>query len=54
MTSNKKTGRAFMKLPENAQMLKAIPIRDDHSHIAAVSNIGKLLIFGILPPPLPL
>ena len=47
MTSNKKTGRAFMKLPENAQMLKAIPIRDDHSHIAAVSNIGKLLIFEI-------
>ena len=47
MISNKKTGRAFMKLPENAKMLKAIPIRDDHSYIAAVSNIGKLLIFEL-------
>ena len=47
MTTNKKTGRAFMKLPEHAKMLKAIPIRDDHTHIAAVSNIGKLLIFKL-------
>ena len=51
MTSNKKTGRAFMKLPENAKMLKAIPVRDDHTHIAAVSNIGKLLIFEIAELP---
>ena len=47
MTSNKKTGRAFMKLPDNARLLKAIPIRKDHTHIAAVSSIGKLLIFRI-------
>ena len=47
MISNKKTGRAFMKLPENAEMLKAIPVRKDHTHIAAVSNIGKLLIFQV-------
>ena len=47
MISNKKTGRAFMKLPENAKMLKAIPVREDHSYIAAVSNIGKLLIFEL-------
>ena len=47
MISNKKTGRAFMKLPDNAEMLKAIPIRKDHTHIAAVSNIGKLLIFKL-------
>ena len=47
MISNKKTGRAFMKLPENAKMLKAIPIRNDHCYIAAVSNIGKLLIFEL-------
>ena len=47
MTSNKKTGRAFMKLPDDAEMLKAIPVREDHSHIAAVSNIGKLLIFEV-------
>ena len=47
MVSNKKTGRAFMKLPENGKMLKAIPINKSHTHIAAVSNIGKLLIFKI-------
>ena len=47
MVSNKKTGRAFMKLPDNAKMLKAIPLKDNHTHIAAVSNIGKLLIFNI-------
>ena len=52
MTSNTKNGRAFMKLPENAQMLKAIPVRDDHTHIAAVSNIGKLLIFEISELPI--
>ena len=47
MISNKKSGRAFMKLPDNAKMLKAIPLKDNHTHIAAVSNIGKLLIFNI-------
>ena len=36
-----------MKLPDNAKMLKAIPLKDNHTHIAAVSNIGKLLIFNI-------
>ena len=47
MISNKKSGRAFMKVPDNAKMLKAIPLKDNHTHIAAVSNIGKLLIFNI-------
>ena len=47
MISNKKTGRAFMKLPDHAEMLKAIPVRENHTHIAAVSNIGKLLIFEL-------
>ena len=32
---------------ENAEMLKAIPVRENHTHIAAVSNIGKLLIFQL-------
>ena len=50
--SNKKSGRAFMRLPENAEMLKAIPLRNDHTHIAAVSNIGKLLIFEISELPI--
>ena len=52
MISNKKSGRAFMRLPENAEMLKAIPLRNDHTHIAAVSNIGKLLIFEISELPI--
>ena len=47
MISNKKTGRAFMKLPDHAEMFKAIPVRENHTHIAAVSNIGKLLIFEL-------
>ena len=47
MISNKKTGRAFMRLPDHAEMLKAIPVRENHTHIAAVSNIGKLLIFEL-------
>ena len=52
MISNKKSGRAFMRLPENAEMLRAIPVRNDHSYIAAVSNIGKLLIFEISELPI--
>jgi len=47
MISNKKSGRAFMKLPNEAQLLKAIRVRDDHVYIAAISNIGRLLIFKI-------
>ena len=47
MVSNKKSGRAFMKLPNDADLLRAIRVRDDHVYIAAVSNIGRLLIFKI-------
>ena len=47
MVSNKKSGRAFMKIPNNADLLKAIRVRDDHVYIAAISNIGRLLIFKI-------
>ena len=47
MVSNKKSGRAFMKLPNQAELLKALKVRDDHVYIAAVSNIGRLLIFKI-------
>ena len=47
MVSNKKSGRAFMKLPNEAELLKAIKVREDHVYIAAVSNIGRLLIFKI-------
>ena len=47
MVSNKKSGRAFMKIPNNADLFKAIRVRDDHVYIAAISNIGRLLIFKI-------
>ena len=47
MVSNKKSGKAFMKLPNEAQLLKALKVREDHVYIAAVSNIGRLLIFEI-------
>ena len=47
MVSNKKSGRAFMKIPNNADLLKAIRVRNDHVYIAAISNIGRLLIFKI-------
>ena len=47
MVSNKKSGKAFMKLPNEAKLLKAIRVREDHVYIAAVSNIGRLLIFKI-------
>jgi topoisomerase-4 subunit A len=47
MVSNKKSGRAFMKLPNQAELLRAIKLRDDHIYIAAVSSIGRLLIFKI-------
>ena len=47
MISNKKSGRAFMKLPDGAELLRAIKVRNDHVFIAAISNIGRLLIFKI-------
>ena len=47
MISNKKSGKAFMKIPHDAELLKAIKVRNDHLYIAAVSNIGRLLIFNI-------
>jgi topoisomerase-4 subunit A len=47
MVSNKKSVKAFMKLPNEAKLLKAIRVREDHVYIAAVSNIGRLLIFKI-------
>ncbi|MDC3268824.1 DNA topoisomerase IV subunit A, partial [Gammaproteobacteria bacterium] len=47
MVSNKKSGKAFMKLPNEAQLLKALRVREDHVYISAVSNIGRLLIFEI-------
>ena len=47
MVSNKKSGRAFMKIPHDADLLRAIRVREDHVYIAAVSNIGRLLLFKI-------
>ena len=45
--SNKKTGKAFMKIPEGASLIKSQKLREDHQYIAAVSSIGKLLIFKL-------
>ena len=45
--SNKKTGKAFMKIPQGASLIKSQKLRPDHQYIAAVSNIGKLLIFKL-------
>ena len=45
--SNKKTGKAFMKIPEGASLIKSQKLRPDHQYIAAVSSIGKLLIFRL-------
>jgi topoisomerase-4 subunit A len=47
MVSNKKSGKAFMKLPNEAKLLKALKVCKDHVYIAAVSNVGRLLIFEI-------
>ena len=50
--SNKKTGKAFMKIPEGASLIKSQKLREDHQYIAAVSSIGKLLIFRLDELPL--
>ncbi len=53
MVSNKKSGRAFMKIPNDAELLRAIHVReDDHRFIVAASNIGRLLIFPLSELPI--
>ena len=47
MISNKKTGKAFMKVPEGAEILPCEKIVQDDKYIAAVTNFGKLLIFNL-------
>ena len=47
MVSSKKSGKAFMRLPNGAKVLKAIRVEDRHNFIVAVSNIGRLLIFSL-------
>ena len=47
MISNKKTGKAFMKIPEGAEILPCEKIMQDDKYIAAVTNFGKLLIFNL-------
>ncbi len=51
VTRNKK-GKAVLKVPEGAQVLPPVPVRDmEHDWLAAVSNIGKLLIHHIAELP---
>ena len=52
MVSSKKSGKAFMKLPQGAKMLKALKVEDDHRFIVAASNIGRLLIFPLSELPI--
>ena len=47
MISNKKTGKAFMKVPQGAEILPCEKIMKDDKFIAAVTNFGKLLIFNL-------
>ena len=47
MISNKKTGKAFMKIPEGAEILPCEKIMQDDKYIAAVTNFGKLLVFNL-------
>ena len=51
VTRNKK-GKAVLKVPEGAQVLPPVPVRDmEHDWLAAVSNVGKLLIHHIAELP---
>ena len=52
MVSSKKSGKAFMKLPKGAKVLKAFKVEDTHEFIVAVSNIGRLLIFSLSELPI--
>ena len=52
MVSSKKSGKAFMKLPKGAKVLKAFKVEDTHKFIVAVSNIGRLLIFSLSELPI--
>ena len=47
MISNKKTGKAFMKVPDGAEILPCEKIMQDEKYIAARNNFGKLLIFNL-------
>ena len=47
MISNKKTGKAFMKVPDGAEILPCEKIMQDDKYVAAVTNFGKLLIFNL-------
>ena len=47
MISNKKTGKAFMKVPDGAEILPCEKIIQDDKYVAAVTNFGKLLIFNL-------
>ena len=47
MISNKKTGKAFMRVPDGAESLPCEKIMQDDKYIAAVTNFGKLLIFNL-------
>lgn len=45
--SGTKSGKNFMKLSKGANVLGVRSIKNHHTYIAAISNIGRMLIFGI-------
>ena len=49
--SNQKKGKAFMKLPEKAELLPPLPLEDSHRYVVAISSIGRMLIFDIAELP---
>ena len=50
--SNQKKGKAFMKLPEKAELLPPLPLNGSHRHVVAISSIGRMLIFDISELPM--
>jgi topoisomerase-4 subunit A len=50
--SNQKKGKAFMKLPEKAELLPPLPVSDSHRHVVAISSIGRMLIFDVSELPM--
>ena len=45
--SGTKSGKNFMKLSKGSSVLGVRSIKNHHTYIAAISNIGRMLIFGI-------
>ena len=47
VVSTKKTGKNFIKIPNEADLIPPILIKDHHTHLASISNLGRMLVFEI-------